>query len=131
MKRNFIVCGVIGWCLEIIWTGLSSLFAGEPKMIGHSSILMFPIYGCAAVIGPISHKLKHTFVLLRGCIYAFLIFAGEFISGYLLRLFNLCPWDYSHTSWNFHGLIRLDYLPVWFFTGLLYEKLLSFLDSKR
>lgn len=35
------------------------------------------------------------------------------------------PWDYSHARLNVKGVIRLDYAPVWFLTGLLYEKLLN------
>lgn len=33
----------------------------------------------------------------------------EFISGSILRLFSLCPWDYSKTPYNISGLVRLDY----------------------
>ena len=49
---NFFLCGSAGWCLEILWTGLHSLLAGQRTMNGKTSLLMFPIYGCAAVIAP-------------------------------------------------------------------------------
>lgn len=47
--------------------------------------------------------------MLRGSIYACLIFLGEFCSGSLLKKYDLCPWDYSNARWNICGLIRLDY----------------------
>ena len=37
----------------------------------------------------------------------------------------MCPWDYSRARSNIQGVIRLDYAPVWFLTGLLYERLLQ------
>ena len=43
-------------------------------------------------------------------------------AGVLQFLFD---WDYSHTPFHYRGVIRLDYAPVWFVTGLLFEKILS------
>ena len=51
-KKDFFLCGFTGWCLEIIWTGLHSLFTGHFTMMGKTSLLMFPVYGLAAVIRP-------------------------------------------------------------------------------
>ena len=64
-------------------------------------------------------------VFVRGSIYMLGIFAAEYSSGMLLKKYHLCPWDYSQVPYNYKGVIRLDYAPVWFFTGLLYEKILS------
>lgn len=44
-KHPFLFCGFIGWCLEILWTGLHSLLQGDASMKGTTSLLMFPIYG--------------------------------------------------------------------------------------
>ena len=49
------------------------------------------------------------------------IFAVEFVTGSFLKLMHLCPWDYSQSPWNINGVIRLDYAPVWFIAGLLFE----------
>ena len=86
---------------------------------------MFPIYGMASILTPLFEMLRGKSVMLRGSIYACLIFLGEFCSGSLLKKYDLCPWDYSQVPYNYKGVIRLDYAPVWFFTGLLYEKILS------
>lgn len=50
MKKAFILCGLTGWCMEILWTGLHSILSGELTMTGKTSLLMFPIYGCGAII---------------------------------------------------------------------------------
>ncbi len=56
--------------------------------------------------------------------YAIMIFATEFISGSILKKIDGCPWDYSDAPCNVNGVIRLDYFPVWFIAGLIYEYLL-------
>lgn len=125
MKNRFLMCGIVGWCLEIIWTGLHSLLSGKTDMMGRTSLLMFPIYGCAAVIGPIAKKLAKIPTAVRGCLYAVGIFLTEFVSGTALKTLHMCPWDYSHAPLQINGVVRLDYFPVWFSVGLLYEKILG------
>ena len=122
MKNKFITCGVIGWCMEIFWTSFDAFRKRELKLVGHSSIWMFPIYGMAAMLGPISGWLKGKNVLIRGSVYTIGIFFVEFFTGTILKKYNLCPWDYSKAKSNINGVIRLDYTPVWFLTGLLFEK---------
>jgi len=90
-----------------------------------TSLLMFPIYGCGAIIRPLSGKLSDVPLFVRGCIYTVGFFFVEFISGALLRCFHMCPWDYSNTPLNYRGLIRPDYAPLWFGAGLFFEKILG------
>lgn len=125
MKHNFFLCGSIGWCLEVFWTGFHSLLAGEPTMMGKTSLLMFPIYGCAAFIKPVYKKIASIPTAIRGCIYTAGIYLAEFFSGSVLKYFGMCPWDYSKTPFQYKGVIRLDYAPLWFLTGLLFEKILT------
>lgn len=125
MKKNFLICGSLGWCLEIIWTGLHSLFHGNLAMMGKTSLLMFPIYGCASAIVPIYKKIHNFPISIRGLIYTAGFFLTELSTGLFLKHFQICPWDYSHTQFHYKGVIRLDYIPVWFFTGLFFEKILT------
>lgn len=125
MKNKFIFCGIIGWCLEIFWTGLHSLQQGKWNLMGQSSLWMFPIYGCAAIIAPLSKLYHKCNTFIRGVVYMFHIFLGEYLFGSVLKRFEMCPWDYSASKYHINGLIRLDYAPLWFLTGLLYEKLLN------
>ncbi|MFR8170612.1 MAG: putative ABC transporter permease [Marvinbryantia sp.] len=123
--KNFLKCGVFGWCLEILWTSLDSLRRGEFKLMGQSSIWMFPIYGMAAVIRPLSVLFAPLGVIKRGLIYMSGIFSMEYLTGSFLQKRGICPWDYSDAKLNYRGLIRLDYAPLWFLTGLFYEKILK------
>ena len=125
MKNKFILCGLTGWCLEILWTGFSSFRQRKMKLEGRSSIWMFPIYGMAAFLTPVSHLLRKKCFWVRGGVYAGAIFATEYLTGSFLKKHDMCPWDYSHSRRNIQGLIRLDYAPVWFLTGLLYERILT------
>lgn len=123
--KQFCKCGITGWCLEVFWTGLGNLMHKDKKMSCNTSLIMFPIYGLAFIIKPLSKKLEKRNVMVRGTIYAAGIYGIEYLSGVLLKKKEMCPWDYSKCKYNIKGVIRLDYAPVWFTTGLLYEKLLK------
>ncbi len=125
MIKRFVKCGILGWCLEILFTAFHSFRRREMQLKGNTSIWMFPIYGSAALLNPICRFLKNKNLLLRGGIYTVLIFFGEFITGTLLKKRNLCPWDYQKSKLNINGVIRLDYAPYWFLTGLILEKILT------
>lgn len=124
--RDFFICGMLGWVMECLWTGLNSIFCDkDSKLTCRTSIWMFPIYGLAALIGPISKRLKHRPKYYRGILYTILIYLVEFFSGKFLRKLHCCPWDYSKAHFNLSGLIRFDYAPLWYVVGLFYEKLLN------
>ena len=122
---DFMKCGLTGWCMEIIFTALGSLRDRDMTLKGVTSLWMFPIYGCAAVVAPLSRLLKKVPVWIRGITYMSMIFSTEYLSGRLLRRRKLCPWDYGKSRWNIDRVIWLDYAPYWFGAGLLFEKLLS------
>lgn len=123
--KNFILCGLSGWCLECFWTGLHSLVQKKDKYLRcNTSIWMFPIYGMAVFLSPVYEKCKNHCTLFRGGVYTCFIFLTEFVTGCILKKHHACPWDYSHTRLNFKGVIRLDFAPLWFVVGLLYENLL-------
>ena len=86
---------------------------------------MLPIYGLASFLLPISKKLKDKNILLRGGFYTICIYIVEYSLGIYLRKYGIQPWDYSKEKYNYKGVIRLDFIPVWFFVGLLYEYLLD------
>ena len=125
MKKNFMVCGLTGWCMEILFTSFGSARNNDFRLMGQTSIWMFPIYGMASMIGPIYHIIKNLPTLYRGIIYSIGIFFGEYLSGTLLKRHNLCPWDYSNATSNIDGVIRLDYAPFWMLAGLIFEHILD------
>ena len=130
MKKDFLICGITGWCLKIIFTALGCFLDNNHKLIGHTSLLMFPIYGCAVLIYPIYQKLRNIPMLIRGFLYGAGILTVEFLSGSLLRLLRCCPWSYFGAPLNIEGLIRLDYYPFWIGAGLLFEHILVRRHSK-
>ncbi len=123
--HNFIKCGLTGWCMEILFTALGSFRRRDMTLKGTTSLWMFPIYGCAAVLSPVSRLLRKSSFWIRGLTYRGLIFSPESLPGRLLEKQRLCPWDYSRSRWNIRHLIRLDFAPCWFGAGLLFEQLLA------
>ena len=81
MKLHFIKCGMYGWCMEILWTGIHSFLHGDLKLTGVSSLRMFPIYSLGALIAPLSRCLKNVHFMTRGIIYMCCIFIVEYTSG--------------------------------------------------
>ena len=52
--RSFLLCGLCGWCMEILFTALHSLRRRDLRLTGNTSLWMFPIYGflrtCISVV---------------------------------------------------------------------------------
>ena len=125
MKKQFVICGLCGWCMELLWTGLQSFRRRDPKLSANTSVWMFPIYGLACLIGPVSDRLSNIPLVIRGCTYAGAIYFTEYVTGTLLKKNGMCPWDYSRAPHNVNGVIRADFAPLWFAAGLFYESLLK------
>ena len=124
-SKNFLKCGLAGWCMEILFTSMDALRRRDMTLKGTTSLWMFPIYGSAAVFAPLTKLLDAKPAWVRGFTYMGLLFSGEYISGHLLSKRKICPWDYGRSRWNIGRIIRLDFAPCWFFAGLLFEQLLA------
>ncbi|MGN0157754.1 MAG: hypothetical protein ACI39W_01215 [Brotaphodocola sp.] len=130
---NFFKCGITGWCLEVIFTSIESMQIHDWRLMGRTSLLMFPIYGCGALLGPIGRSVDRWLggepvrnsdrYVRHGMLYMVLIFMAEYLSGAWLKNRGMCPWDYSGRQTSINGLIRLDFAPLWFGTGLLFEQI--------
>lgn len=115
---------------------MESLIMRDWRLMGKTSLLMFPIYGLGVFLSPIGQAVDKWLrvepgevltvkdrMLRHGILYMVLIFAAEYLSGTWLRARGICPWDYSGRHSNVNGLIRLDFAPLWFLTGLLFEQI--------
>lgn len=132
MKLRFFIYGLLGWTMEIFWTGLGSLLRGDVRLQGVSYLWMFPIYGLAVLMEPLHDRMKHVNWFWRGGLWILVIFTLEALTGSIIKyLTGIIPWDYSaDTRYDVAGLIRLDYAPVWFLVGLAFEKMHDFLRTK-
>jgi uncharacterized membrane protein len=132
MKTRFIIYGLIGLVAETFFTGFGSLLKGDLTMRAWTYIWMFPIYGLMILLEPVHNSMRDLPVVLRGGIYTILIFAIEYSTGWILReLIGRCPWNYGTRPNSVDGLINLYFIPVWFFGGLIFERLHDFLMRKK
>lgn len=129
--KHYIIYGFAGLLLEVLWTGVGSLFNGDKKLQCHTFLWMFFIYGSAVIFEPVHEFIRNFGFVYRGFIWAALIFAIEYLSGSLLdKTIGNCPWDYTAEGViTIKGYIRLDYLPVWFAAGMFFERLHDFLAA--
>lgn len=123
MLKRFFVYGTLGIALEVFWTGICVGLLGDKTFTGHSSIIMFPIYGSGVLLEPCFEQLRERRLMLRGIVYACLIFAVEYFSGIVLTKLNMCPWSYADAVYNVRGIIRIDYMPLWFMLGIFFESI--------
>ncbi len=127
MLIRFVLYGLLGWAIEIVWTALSSTASGAQRgwrLAGTTYLWMFPIYGLLAPLyEPLHVAIRAWPWPLRGLLYGLGFLAVEYVAGWLLRrLTGACPWDYTgRCRWHLHGLIRLDYGPLWALLGLALE----------
>lgn len=131
MLTRFIIYGLLGWNMEVFWTGLMSGLNGNPRLVAHTYLWMFPIYGLAVLLEPLHERIRFLHWYLRGMIWVLVIWTVEFITGGLLRIsVGTSPWIYRD-GWQVYGLIRLDMAPLWFIAGLFFERIHDLLTGSR
>lgn len=123
MLIRFVVYGLLGWCMEIVWTGLPKRRPVDWRLRGHTTWWMFPIYGLVAPLyEPVHNRMRVAQVpwLQRGLVYMLGIMSIEVATGWLIeRATGAIPWDYRGTTrWQWRGLTRFDYAPLWLLVGL-------------
>lgn len=114
---RFALYGLLGWSLEVAFTGTVSALRGDPATTATTYLWMLPIYGGAALaLERTKAFLVHRAARLpvRLACYVLVIYAAEYASGAALtQVLGRCPWDYGDAGLAVHGLVRLDYLPLW------------------
>ena len=126
---RFYIYALHGCMTEVVYTGLWDLFYFNSfKTHGNTSIWALFIYGAYVLfIEAIHFRLKDLGIplYLRGIVYTLWTFVWEFSTGYCLKMFNACPWDYGPWfDYNLYGLITLEYAPLWYMSGIFAEKVL-------
>lgn len=129
---RFTAYGLLGWCLEILWTGIGSFINGNYLLYSFTYMWMFLIYGLGVFLEPIHDRIRNWNVCMRGGLWVLIIFAVEYFFGWGLEsILGHCPWDYGTGKLSISGYIRLDFVIPWFFTGLLFEKVHDFLMTMK
>jgi uncharacterized membrane protein len=122
---RFAVYGGLGWCFEVLFTGLHDFVRTRNRALpSRSSLWMFPIYGLLQPLyEPVHDALRTRPLLVRAATYGAGIMAVEYISGKAIRrLVGTAPWDYSYAKVHIDGLVRPAYFPLWAGVGLAAER---------
>ncbi len=112
---------------------MGSMLHGDWALRGYSYLWMLPIYGATVFFEPVHDRVRAYPWYYRGLIWLALIWVLEYVSGWFLSLLiGQAPWNYAaKTKLHINGFIRLDYAPVWFAAGLIFERIHDYLDSLR
>ncbi|XP_078589654.1 transmembrane protein 229B-like isoform X1 [Branchiostoma floridae x Branchiostoma japonicum] len=113
---RFYLYAVHGYVCEVMFTAAWEFAVNlNWKFPGVTSVWSLLIYGMSIlVIERMYLALKDRVVLpLRLLLYLMWTYLWEFCTGYILRQFNACPWDYTPFDYDLFGLITLEYAPCW------------------
>jgi len=67
--KRFLIYGIIGLVLEVIYTGLASLLKGDLSMQGFTFLVMMPIYGLAVFLEPLHIRLGLNSFMISWTLY--------------------------------------------------------------
>lgn len=115
-----------GYLIEVTFTAVWDLVVfGSLELRGFSSVWSLAIYSISCIaMEKINSLLQRRGLPARALAHTCWIYAWEFTTGYFLRALGSCPWDYRDFRYNIFGLVTLEYAPLWFLCGLLFELLL-------
>ena len=105
--KNFILCGLAGWCIEVAFTSFNALRRKDKKLIGQTSAWMFPIYGMAAGIGNVMRCVT-TGDLMDGCTEKLDVFSHHYYNGISERMAPMMPAAYTPAE----GAMSEEYLGM-------------------
>lgn len=132
---RFVAYGLIGWCAEILFTGLHDFVRyRDPRLPARSSVWMFGVYGLMQpMFEPLHDAMRDRVPApVRASVYAVGFLATEYATGFALRrAIGEAPWDYSYAKRNVHGLIRPDYFPIWAALGLAMEPIHDVMTGRK
>jgi len=121
---RFLIFGLMGLLFEVLSGAVIKAWHGNWNMHGSSSPWMIFDYGLVGlVLMPIAEPLKRRRIplVVRALVYMVLIYAVEFVSGWLFDVVGLRIWSYHSFTYNLRGYITAEYAWVWYGLGLVLE----------
>ncbi|KAM4664175.1 transmembrane protein 229B isoform 1-T1 [Discoglossus pictus] len=115
-----------GYFCEVMFTAAWDFVVNYNwKFPGVTSVWALFIYGTSILIVEKMYLyLKDRCnIFIRCFIYTLWTYTWEFTTGFILRQFNACPWDYSQFDFDFMGLITLEYAIPWYCAAFMMEQL--------
>lgn len=123
--HRFYIYAIHGYVTEVMFTAAWEFVVHfNWKFPGNTSVWSLPIYGISGmVMEQLFFFLKdHGIpIYIRCFVYMMWTYVWEFSTGYVLKYFDACPWDYSLFEGEFMGLITLEYAPLWYLAGYISE----------
>ena len=98
MVLRFVVYGAIGWITEVLWTGMGSLLAGDPRLRSYTYLWMFPIYGGAVFLEVVHDNIRNWNWFARGLLY--MVLCGLLQAWHLKKsmIFSISGWYLCNTA---------------------------------
>ncbi|XP_048737975.1 transmembrane protein 229B-like [Ostrea edulis] len=121
---RFYVYAIHGYVTEIMFTALWEFVVNlNWKFPGNTSVWVLLIYGLSGlVVERMYFQLRGRVPLLvRILLYTIWTYLWEFSTGFILKQFGACPWDYTPFHGDFMGIITLEYAPLWFLGNVIAE----------
>uniref|UniRef100_K1Q242 UPF0698 transmembrane protein C14orf83 n=1 Tax=Magallana gigas TaxID=29159 RepID=K1Q242_MAGGI len=121
---RFYVYAVHGYVTEIMFTALWEFVVNlNWKFPGNTSVWVLLIYGLSGlVVERMYFQLRDRVPFVaRILIYTLWTYLWEFSTGFVLKQFGACPWDYTPFHGDFMGIVTLEYAPLWFIGNILGE----------
>lgn len=122
--RNFLICGLTGWCMEILFT--SARLPRKTRRPSDRSDLPVDVphlrYGCLYRSGLCKNQ-KAAGTSARHHLYSGYFFI-RVLKRFSLKAASFLPLGLQQRQGKCQRLIRLDYAPLWLGAGLLFERIL-------
>lgn len=119
------IYAIHGYVTEVMFTAAWEFVVNMNwKFPGNTSVWSLFIYGLSTLLIEKLYLLlkDRAPLLVRALIYTVWTYCWEFCTGYVLRHFDACPWDYTPFEGDFMGLVTLEYAPLWFIGGIVGEQ---------
>lgn len=114
-----------GYLIEVSFTAAWELIAsGDLKLPGCTSVWCLFIYSVATLVMEkitVHLEARNVPLYFRAIAHAAWMYVWEFCTGWVLKKFGACPWDYTNFTYNYAGLVTLEYAPLWYVCGILFE----------